>query len=95
MSPHRCAAQYGQNSAPTNSTSGLPPLVSGWPPILMGGAWTLPGPTRLAAAGGTLVTWATRACRLELPGLGAFPVASEDAAAEAAAAGEVFPRVTL
>jgi len=56
----RSSAQYGQNSAPMYSISGLPFLVSGVPEMARTGSGvkdrTEPLPTVLSALAGTLVT---------------------------------------
>ena len=63
----RSSAQYGQNSAPMYSISGLPLLVSGGPEIAFTGSGlndrTEPLPTVASALAGTLVT-----CRATLVG---------------------------
>ena len=58
---HRSAAQYGQYSAPMYSTSGLPPDVSGVPPLIAIGRpdTPLPAPTALRVLAGTLVVSVT------------------------------------
>src|SRR5689334_20044823 len=57
---HRIAAQYGQNSAPMYSISGLPALVSGGPLMALT-RWapvgTVPVPTASSALDGTVVTF--------------------------------------
>src|ERR1700712_827449 len=49
---HRCAAQYGQYSAPTYSTLGFPSAVSGVPVMWVGGFTPVPVPTASKVAAG-------------------------------------------
>src|SRR5450631_3873206 len=58
---HRSAAQNGQYSAPMYSTSGLPPDVSGDPPLMATGRadTPLPAPTLSRVLAGTLVVSVT------------------------------------
>src|SRR5919108_5133438 len=62
----RSAAQYGQYSAPMYSISGLPPEVSGVPPLT---GWILPvnepAPILSSVLAGTLVTLDTTLARAE------------------------------
>lgn len=60
--PHRCAAQKGQYSAPMYTTRGLPSLMvrAGWALIAFGVVATAPAPTWSSTAAGTVVTaWVT------------------------------------
>src|SRR5450755_130340 len=59
---HRIAAQYGQNSAPMYSISGLPACTSGGPEMAVMGFGlfgTEPLPTAVSVAAGTPVTFLT------------------------------------
>src|SRR5271165_6594837 len=82
----RSAAQYGQYSAPTYSTSGLPLAVRAAPLIVVGLAVTEPppSPTESSALAGTLVTLDTTLAR-------AAPVGPFG---ELSAAGLVFSLIT-
>src|SRR5580658_7449206 len=65
VSAQRSAPQYGQDSSPMNSTSGLPFSVSGELEIVLSGSTAAdplgPAPTLLRTATGTLVTSAATA----------------------------------
>src|SRR3984893_3171832 len=72
---HRMAAQYGQNSAPMYSISGLPPLVSSLSEIdLIGRApESEPMPTVFSVPGGTAVTLLTTLAGRAVPVTEAAP----------------------
>src|SRR5712691_4093388 len=60
-SGQRSAAQNGQDSSPTKTIAGLPPMVSGGPGLgtACSGVTAWPGLTFVRTVSGTVVTWLT------------------------------------